>query len=477
MNYLKNKLTINAKTIGTGIILIITFFYILFLPPPSMITKGHLGMIMLGMIIASIILGFPIAFTLMGLGMFFGFIGFGNFSAVFELMVVRTFGVMTLDVIIAVPLFIFMGYIVERSGIIDRLFKSLEVAMKGVPGALAVATVATCAIFAAATGIIGAVVTLMGLLVLKPMLNAGYDKKLATGSIAAGGCLGILIPPSVLLILYGATAGVSVVQLYMGALIPGLMLSFLYIFYIVIRVILNPKLAPKISAEEANIPFSQVIKMLATSFFPLAILIASVLGSILFGIATPTEAAAVGALGAALLAFAYKRLNLQRIKESVFLTARTTSMVIWLVVGSNLFAAVFAHLGGQNLLENWVYSMNLSKWEFLFISQLIIFLLGWPLDWTVIIIIFVPIFVQMLDVFGINPLLFGLITAVNLQTAFLTPPMAMSAYYLKGVSPPNVQLTDIFAGMIPFMLLQITALILLVMFPQIGLWLPELFYS
>jgi tripartite ATP-independent transporter DctM subunit len=217
--------------------------------------------------------------------------------------------------------------------------------------------------------------------------------------------------------------------------------------------------------------------MLATSFFPLAILISSVLGSILFGVATPTEAAAVGALGAAILAFAYKRLNLQRIKESVFLTARTTSMVIWLVVGSNLFAAVFAHLGGQNLLENWVYSMNLSKWEFLFISQFIIFLLGWPLDWTVIIIIFVPIFVQMLDVFGINPLLFGLITAVNLQTAFLTPPMAMSAYYLKGVSPPNVQLTDIFAGMIPFMLLQITALILLVMFPQIGLWLPELFYS
>jgi tripartite ATP-independent transporter DctM subunit len=472
-----------ARTVGFGIIALIAVGYVLFLPPPSMITHAHLGMLMLGMIVASILLGFPIAFTLIGLGILFGVVAFDKFDGpllqnpIFDNMVLRTYGVMTSDVIIAVPLFIFMGYIVERSGIIDRLFKSLELAMAGVPGALAVATIATCAMFAAATGIIGAVVTLMGLLVLQPMLKAGYDVRLSTGAIAAGGCLGILIPPSVMLILYGATAGVSVVQLYMGALIPGIMLSLMYIGYVIVRVWLNPKLAPPLPAEERNVPAGRVLGMLLTSFFPLAFLIAAVLGSILFGVATPTEAAAVGALGAALLAASYKRMSFVRLKESAFLTARTTAMVCWLLVGSWVFSSTFAALGGQNLLESWVYSLDLSPGGFLLLSQVIIFLLGWPLDWTVIIIIFVPIFLPMLAQFGIDPLFFGLLTAINLQTAFLSPPMAMAAYYLKGVAPPQVTLAHIFLGMVPFMLLQGAAMVMLVVFPEIGLWLPRVFYQ
>ncbi len=472
-----------ARTIGFGIIAIIAIAYILLLPPPSQITNAHLGMIMLGVIVAAILMGFPIAFTLMGLGILFGLAAFHRpgvpllENPVFDNMVLRTYGVMTNDVIIAVPLFIFMGYIVERSGIIDRLFRSLELAMSRVPAALAVATIATCAVFAAATGIVGATVTLMGLLVLPPMLKAGYDVKMSAGAIAAGGCLGILIPPSVMLILYGATAGVSVVQLYMGAIIPGIMLSLMYIGYVIIRAILNPKLAPKLPLEERNVPVRQILRMLVTSFFPLAILIGAVLGSILFGVATPTEAAAVGALGAGLLALAYGKMNLRRLKESAFLSARTTAMVCWLLVGSWVFASTFATLGGQTVLENFVYSMDLSPGGFLFLSQFIIFLLGWPLDWTVIIIIFIPIFLPMLANFGIDPLFFGLLTALNLQTAFLSPPMAMAAYYLKGVAPPQVTLAHIFLGMIPFMLLQLTAVLLLAFFPQIGMWLPSVFYQ
>jgi tripartite ATP-independent transporter DctM subunit len=318
---------------------------------------------------------------------------------------------------------------------------------------------------------------LMGLLVLPPMLKAGYDIKISAGSIAAGGCLGILIPPSVLLILYGATAGVSVVQLYMGALIPGIMLSSMYIGYVIVRALINPKLAPKLPPEELNVAPGEVFKMLLTSFFPLAFLITAVLGSILFGVATPTEAAAVGALGAAILAASYRRLTFTRLKESAYLTARTTAMVCWLLVGSWVFSSTFAALGGQSVLENWVYSMDLSPGGFLFLSQLLIFLLGWPLDWTVIIIIFVPIFLPMLPNFGIDPLFFGLLTAINLQTAFLSPPMAMAAYYLKGVAPPQVTLAHIFMGMVPFMLIQLSAMILLVLFPAIGMWLPQFFYS
>lgn len=477
------KLRLDTRTIGFGFLAVLVTLYILFLPPPSRFYNPHLGMVMLGLIIVAILLGFPIAFTLMGLGILFGFAALWRpgvpftENPIFDSMVLRTYGVMTNDIIISVPLFIFMGYIVERSGIIDRLFKSLELAMARVPGALAVATIATCAVFAAATGIVGAVVTLMGLLVLQPMLKAGYDVRMAAGAIAAGGCLGILIPPSVMLILYGATAGVSVVQLYAGAFGPGVMLALMYIGYVMIRAKLNPKMAPPLPMEERNVPALQILRMLATSFLPLFLLIGAVLGSIVGGWATASEAAALGAIGAIVLALAYRRLPWERFKDSVYLTSRTTAMVCWLLVGSWVFSSTFAVLGGQRILEQWVLSLDMSPTGFLLLSQVLIFLLGWPLDWTVIIIIFVPIFLPMLPHFGIDPLFFGLLTALNLQTAFLSPPMAMAAYYLKGVAPPQVTLAEIFRGMVPFMLLQIGAMVLLVLFPAIGMWLPKFLYQ
>ena len=513
--------------------------------------------------------------------------------------------------------------------------------MARVPGALAVATLVTCAIFATATGIVGAVVTLMGLLALPSMLKAGYSVKLSAGAITAGGCLGILIPPSVMLIVYGATAGVSVVKLYAGAFFPGIMLATLYIGYVIIVAKIKPELAPPMadvdrlvpltppseilakysqralpgllsvmkgraasqmslkelfkqfmiiigpliffavvmtsmygvatkpvevsvvsemvsdggmisleSAEDSNqsqaegvslppgaeedpkeagkpaaaanmastgvseIPTSdgaaaerapvplwywvtlgiglligalfyyfltmhrlEIFKMLLGSFFPLAALILVVLGAIVFGLATPTEAAALGSFGGFALAWAYKQLNMEVVKESVFLTAKTSAMVCWLFVGSSIFSAAFALLGGQELIEKWVLGLGLSKIEFLILSQVIIFLLGWPLEWTEIIVIFMPIFIPLLVHFQVDPLFFGLLVALNLQTAFLSPPVAMAAFYLKGVAPPHVTLNQIFAGMMPFMAIQVLALVLLYMFPAIGLWLPSVLYS
>jgi TRAP-type mannitol/chloroaromatic compound transport system permease large subunit len=563
-------------------------------------------------------------------------------------MVQRAYAVMTNDVLISIPLFVFMGYLVERANLIEKLFRSLHLALVRVPGSLAVATIVTCAIFATATGIVGAVVTLMGLLAFPAMLKAGYDTRVSAGCITAGGCLGILIPPSVLLIVYGATAGVSVVQLYAGAFFPGIMLAGLYIGYVIILAKFKPKLMPPLSLEERKVPLPmsytelgekisqnvipailialkgkrnlhvrpvellqslmiallpllvfaiftgsiykvvtapvdtgagmelmqmgdagsgaaeesssglslppgaekadsgglslppgseedkpaaapgapmmsadetkaaeaaaakaleprdaptwfwvmtaifaamlavyymlltwvrlEIFKMLLGSFFPLAVLILFVLGSIVFGLATPTEAAAIGAIGGVILAAAYKQLNMRVIRESVFLTAKTGAMVCWLFVGSSIFSAAFALLGGQTLVEKWVLSLGLSPMEFLILAQVIIFFLGWPLEWTEIIVIFMPIFVPLLDDFGINPLFFGLLVALNLQTAFLSPPVAMSAFYLKGVAPPHVTLNQIFAGMLPFMGIQILAIVLLYTFPAIGLWLPEVLY-
>lgn len=572
------------------------------------ITNGHLGLLMLSLVVVAIMLGFPTAFTLMGMGMLFTWLAYDrDWHRTLDLMVQSAFKTMANDVLIAVPLFVFMGYLVERANLIESLFRSLHLALARLPGALAVATLVTCTIFATATGIVGAVVTLMGLLALPAMLRAGYSVPLAAGAITAGGCLGILIPPSVLLIVYGATAGVSVVQLYAGAFFPGLMLASLYVLYVIIIAWLKPQWAPPLSQAErvvplpplsqrladspaahalvgllkgrrnADVPFSHVLKqlgivampgvlflvlaafsykavttvqvqeryeveeigavrssseqasgglqeppaegglqeppqegglqeppsdeppaaatgssgslaeppgaptappaaasgtesaeaasqaaterpaptwwwvtfaifgaivtlfylflsfarleifkMLLASFFPLVLLILSVLGSIVLGLATPTEAAAMGALGGMLLAAAYRRLNLAVLKESVFLTAKTSAMVCWLFVGSAIFSAAFALLGGQALVEEWVLGMNLTKVEFLILSQVIIFLLGWPLEWTEIIVIFMPIFIPLLDNFGVDPLFFGLLVALNLQTAFLSPPVAMA---------------------------------------------------
>lgn len=622
------------------------------------ITDGHLGLLMLCLVVTAIMLGFPTAFTLMGMGMIFSWLAFNrDTTKTLDLMVQAAYKTMASDVLIAIPLFVFMGYLVERANLIEKLFKSLHLAMARVPGSLAVATLVTCAIFATATGIVGAVVTLMGLLALPAMLRAGYSVPLSAGAITAGGCLGILIPPSVLLIVYGATAGVSVVQLYAGAFFPGLMLTGLYILYVIIVAKIKPAWAPPLSAADrmvplppltqklttsgdtyaltnlfsamkgkrnADVPLGHVIrqllvvilpgllfllilvtsyravttveaeavydiqqigassqsssassgglqeppsegglqtppsegglqeppsgdvqtppasaatpaqpataalaeppaaaqaaekptssttraaptwwwvcfailgalvalfylflsyarleifKMLLTSFFPLMVLIISVLGSIVMGLATPTEAAAMGALGGFLLAAAYRRLTFSVVKESVFLTAKTSAMVCWLFVGSAIFSAAFALLGGQELIENWVMSMNLSKTQFLVLSQAIIFILGWPLEWTEIIVIFMPIFIPLLDNFGVDPLFFGLLVALNLQTAFLSPPVAMAAFYLKGVAPKHVTLNQIFLGMLPFMGIQILAIVLLYQFPAIGLWLPQLLYK
>jgi TRAP-type mannitol/chloroaromatic compound transport system permease large subunit len=676
------------------------------------LSRGHLGLMMLAMVVVAIMMGFPTAFTLMGMGMIFTWLAYDrDATKTLDLMVQSAFKVMSNDVLISIPLFVFMGYLVERANLIEKLFKSLHLALARVPGSLAVATLFTCAVFATATGIVGAVVTLMGLLALPQMLKGGYDVRVAAGSITAGGCLGILIPPSVMLIVYGATAGVSVVQLYAGAFFPGLMLAGLYIVYVVLLAKLKPHLMPPLSEqarfvplpaatqqissahgntalpallrslggnpharkqlgvallplglcmivglvawrsvtaplpvaetaassessggmrslEEPSAPTSsgglaeppgaansqgglqeppgadsglkeppgapsalqeppataaekpaapaaeaprraapigywvgigvaalalvgfyailsfqrlEVFKMLLTSFFPLVVLILSVLGSIVFGLATPTEAAAVGAFGGYVLAavysvigkrgeakgrifmvwlllwlpalasivwfalykngivatpvtqafgtlailgvavwafMAYGQARLKNeVNESVFLTAKTSAMVCWLFVGSAIFSAAFALLGGQELVERWVMSMNLSKTEFLVLSQAIIFILGWPLEWTEIIVIFMPIFIPLLDNFGVDPLFFGLLVALNLQTAFLSPPVAMAAFYLKGVSPPHVTLNQIFAGMLPFMGIQILAIVLLYNFPAIGLWLPQVLYK
>jgi TRAP-type mannitol/chloroaromatic compound transport system permease large subunit len=673
---------------------------------------------MLALVVVAIMLGFPTAFTLMGMGMIFTWIAYEeNTSKTLTLMVQSAFKVMGNDVLISIPLFVFMGYLVERANLIDKLFRSLHLALARVPGSLAVATIFTCAVFATATGIVGAVVTLMGLLALPQMLKGGYDVRVSAGAITAGGCLGILIPPSVMLIVYGATAGVSVVQLYAGAFFPGLMLAGLYIIYVILLAKLKPNLMPPLTAAQRFVPLLpavqpladrgaklalpallgsafgtaeagtrqvlrkqlfiallplavflvvaftswhlntrpgaapapapvttgdlatpagsgdlaepasagglqeppssegglkeppaagglaeppaaggvqeppgaagmqeppgaapaaeaprerseptrgfwiglgvgagalllfygllsfqrlEVFKMLLGSFFPLLLLILSVLGSIVLGLATPTEAAAVGAFGGYLLAAvyavlgkgaggrrrifglwlllwspaiavltwfllheegfgappvplwlgsvaavgvlgwvfaAYRQSGLQtEVKESVLLTAKTSAMVCWLFVGSAIFSAAFALLGGQELVEKWVMSLNLSKTEFLVLSQVIIFILGWPLEWTEIIVIFMPIFIPLLDNFGVDPLFFGLLVALNLQTAFLSPPVAMAAFYLKGVSPPHVTLNQIFAGMIPFMGIQIIAIVLLYNFPAIGMWLPEVLY-
>ena len=442
-----------------------------------------IALIMLGILVLTIMIGFPVAFTLMALGVGFGY--YAYFQAgqaffdnrVFYLLTQNTFTVLNNDVLVAVPLFLFMGYMIERSGILDSLFFSIQVALRRVPGSLAIATLITCALFATATGIVGAVVTLMGLLAFPAMLKAGYDVRLASGVVCAGGCLGIMIPPSILLIVYGAMAGLSVVQLYAAAIFPGLLLAGMYIVFVTILAIAKPKLAPRLPKEQTDVPTLQVVAMLVKSFVPLAGMVLCVLGAIMFGLATPTEAAAVGALGSVMLAAAYRQFTWGRLKESVYLTARTSAMVCFLFVGSATFAGVFSYLGGEGIIKEFVLDLQLNPVTFLIISQFIIFLLGWPLEWTEIIIIFVPIFLPLLPHFQIDPLLFGILVALNLQTAFLSPPVAMAAYYLKGIAPPQVLLTEIFWGCLPFLFIVVVSMLVVYVWPGISLWLPRAIYG
>ncbi|WP_296428538.1 TRAP transporter large permease subunit [Yoonia sp.] len=449
-------------------------------------SNPEVAILMLCLFIFLVLLGFPIAFTLIAMGVGFGYYAYYQgppevFSDVFNnnifyLLNQNTFSVMENNTLVAIPLFLFMGYVVERANIVDRLFFSLYMAARNLPGSLAIAALLTCAVFSTASGIVGAVVTLMGLLAYPAMANAGYNKSFAAGVICAGGTLGILIPPSIMLIVYAAIGNLSPLRLYAAAVFPGLLLAGLYIVYVIVRVWMNPALAPKPNLKEVP-PAAQIYKDLIVSFVPLTVLIALVLGSILGGLATPAEAAAMGALGGIVLAIIYRSMTWQKLKESVFLTAKATAMVCWLFVGSWTFASVFSYLGGETLISEWVIGMNLEPWQFLVLAQLIIFVLGWPLEWSEILIIFVPIFLPLLDVFGVNPYFFAMLVALNLQTSFLTPPMAMSAYYLKGVLKKQIELMEIFRGIMPYLGIVIFSMFLMYQFPGIALWFPDYLFG
>ena len=444
-------------------------------------TDPQIAIMMLSIFIFLVLLGFPIAFTLIAMGVGFGYYAYyqpDNLinNRIFYLLNQNTYSVMENDVLVAIPLFLFMGYVVERANIVSRLFFSLQLATRHLPGSMAVAALATCAIFATASGIIGAVVTLMGLLAFPAMVKAKYHRGFASGVICAGGTLGILIPPSIMLIVYAAIAELSVLRLYAAAIIPGFLLAGFYMIYVVTRAYFDPSIAPKPLEEEVP-PTRVILLQLLTSFIPLALLILSVLGSILLGLATPAEAAAIGAFGGLFLAFCYKSLNWKTLKESIFLTAKTTAMVCWLFVGSWTFASIFSYLGGHTVVEHWIVGMNLQPWQFLVMAQLIIFLLGWPLEWTEILIIFVPIFLPMLDTFGVNPYFFAMLVALNLQTSFLTPPMAMAAYYLKGVVGDQIELIEIFKSIMPYLFIVIFTMVLMYNYPGIALFLPDYFFG
>jgi len=444
------------------------------------LTNPEVALLMMGIFLFLVLLGFPIAFTLLAMGVAFGYYAYYNpetmntifDNRVFDLVVQNTYSVMDNHVLTAVPLFLFMGYIVERAGIVAKLFFAIRLASHKLPASMAVAALVTCTLFSTATGIIGAVVTLMGLLAWPAMVRHGYDKKFASGIICAGGCLGILIPPSIMLIVYAVIAQLSPLRLFAAAMLPGLLLASLYIIYAIVLAMIKPEVAPKPKAEE--IPETSVIvKEVLFSFLPLFTLILLVLGTILAGIATPAEAAAIGAFGALVMAYFYKTLKWESFRESVFLTAKTSAMIMWLFIGSWTFASIFSYLGGHEIFEHFFKSIDIEPWQFLVITQIIIFLLGWPLEWTEILIIFVPIFLPLLKTFGIDPYFFAMLIALNLQTSFLTPPMAMSAYYLKGVQKKNVELMEIFKGIMPFLAIVIFAMIILYNFPGLATWLPE----
>ncbi|MFZ1813116.1 MAG: TRAP transporter large permease subunit [Rhizobiaceae bacterium] len=511
-------------------------------------TNPEVAILMLCLFIFLVLLGFPIAFTLLAMGVGFGYYAYYTGDAItsfgdiftnniFYLLNQNTFSVMSNDTLVAIPLFLFMGYVVERANIVDRLFYSLYMAARNLPGSLAIAALLTCAVFSTASGIVGAVVTLMGLLAFPAMANANYNKSFASGVICAGGTLGILIPPSIMLIVYAAIAELSPLRLYAAAVFPGLMLAGLYIVYVIVRVMINPSIAPKPELKDVP-PASKVYFDLLVNFIPLTILIALVLGSILGGLATPAEAAAMGALGGIVLASVYLSPNevLQncltgrnpmmygsaavgliiyvltaeatrtaalievsivgavlgllvaclrhsyaevwgKLRESIYLTAKATAMVCWLFVGSWTFASVFSYLGGHDIIADWVKSMELQPWQFLVMTQMIIFLLGWPLEWSEILIIFVPIFLPLLDHYNVNPYFFAMLVALNLQTSFLTPPMAMSAYYLKGVLKNQVQLIEIFRGLMPYLGIVMLCMMLMYQFPGIALWLPDYLFG
>jgi tripartite ATP-independent transporter DctM subunit len=429
-----------------------------------------LGGVMLVALIAAICAGFPIAFTLLVVTVAFGYLGLG--SIVFDLIAFQTIGLAKEEVLAAVPLFIFMGYMTEQAGLMERLFRAFRFALAPVRGSLYLAVILTATVFAMATGIVGAAVTVLGIMAGGTMIRAGYDTRLSAGVITAGGTLGILIPPSVMLIVMGPVMGVSVAKLYAAAFGPGFLLSALYIGYAMARSFLNPALGPPLPLEERASSVGVVVRELATGLLPLALLISATLGSILAGLATPTEAAATGASGSILLAVGYRQLTWVRLREAMVKTMETTSMIVFLALTSNMFGAVFARLGTATIVTDALLALQVPSFVMLIVLNVIFFLLGWPFEWPTIVLVFLPILLPIVQVMQFDPVWFATLIAVNLQTTFLSPPVAMAAYYLKAVVP-QWELSDIMHGMMAFLVLQVIGLLVVMLYPPIATWFPN----
>ncbi len=433
-----------------------------------------LGLVMLAVMVGVIFIGFPISFTLLFLALAFGWVGLG--ARVFDLAFFQTIGLMKEETLAAVPLFIFMGFLTERAGLMERLFQAFRDLLAPVRGALYLVVILTATVFAMATGIVGAAVTVLGIMAAPIMIKAGYDARLSAGAIAAGGTLGILVPPSVMLIVMGPVIGVSVAHLYAAAFGPGFMLAAMYIGYTLLRSFINPRLGPPVPLEDRIHSAATIVREVFVGMVPLALLIACVLGSILGGLATPTEAASVGAVGAVVLAIAYGRMSFSVLREATISTMTTSSMVLFLAVASNIFGAVFSRLGSAQVITNWLLSLPFPPTVVLIMVMALIFLLGWPFEWPAIILVFLPIFYPVVAALKFDMLWFGALVAVNLQTAFLSPPVAMSAYYLKQVVP-TWNLGTIYRGMADFMIIQVIALVLCLVFPDIPLALPRYLFG
>ena len=438
------------------------------------ISPETLGFILIAVMLFAIFIGFPISFTLIFLGFVFGYLGFGKL--VFYLMTLQFSMVMTEQALAAVPLFVFMGIMMENAGLMERLFSSVQLMLSRVRGALFYAVLFVSVIFAAATGIVGASVTILGIMAAKSMNKSGYDVRLAAGTITAGGTLGILIPPSIMLVVMGPIMEIPVTDLFAAAIIPGIMLAVLYAAYVTIRCAINPSLGPVLAVEDRASSMTEVFREFIIGLVPPALLVFAALGSILFGYATPTEAAGCGAVGSLLLALAYKKLTLPKLQEALVKTLEISALIMVLVAASNFFGSVFSRLGTPMLLTEFLLGLEMNRYIILAIVLGMIFLLGWPLEWVPIVLIIIPIILPLIEALEFNLTWFAILVAVNLQTAWLSPPVALSAYFLKGVVP-EWDLKDIYLGMMQFMVLQVIGLILIVIFPQIALWLPTVLYG
>jgi tripartite ATP-independent transporter DctM subunit len=433
-----------------------------------------LGFVLLGAFFVAIFIGFPVAFTLIVLSLAFGYFTLGDMVS--YLTVFQTIGLMKEEVLAAVPLFIFMGYLLEEGGLMERLFRAFRLLLGPVPGSLYVGVLLTATVFGLASGTVGATVAVVGIMAVPTMTRAGYDPRLAAGSITAGGSLGILIPPSVMLVVMGPVMGVPVADLYAAAFGPGLLLSGLFIAWTFIRCLINPRLGPALPREQRAGSLRMLGRELALGMLPHAVLVTVTLGPILGGLATPTEAAAVGVLGTVLMTAAYRTLSWRRLKSAVILTAQQSSMMLFLAVASNIFGAVFTRLGSATLMTETLVGLPLPPMGTVLVVMLVIFLLGWPFEWPAIVLVFVPLLQPAIIALQFDQLWFAMLIAVNLQTAFLSPPVAMAAYYLKAVAP-DWKLTDIYWGMAEFMAIQVVGLLLLLFFPEIALWFPRWLYG